>query len=81
MYPNPVHTDATIEITSATDGFKTINLYNASGELKAKYTWQTVKGRNIFSLKGVPSLTNGLYIIEIKDYNGKPIGSLKFIKM
>ncbi|MEO6315095.1 MAG: REJ domain-containing protein [Chitinophagaceae bacterium] len=81
MYPNPVHTTATVELTSEDNGVKTINLYNASGVLKAKYTWQTIKGNNIFTLKNVAGLANGLYILDIRDSNGKPSGKLKFIKM
>ena len=81
MYPNPVHTTATIELTSLDDANKIIYVYNASGVLKAKYTWQTVKGYNVFSLKDVSGLTSGLYIIDIRDTNGKQVGSLKFLKM
>jgi hypothetical protein len=81
MYPNPVQTTATIELTSTDNSIKTINLYNANGVLKAKYTWQTIKGNNTFSLKNVSGLSSGLYIIDIRDSNGKPNGKLKFIKM
>jgi poly(3-hydroxybutyrate) depolymerase len=81
LYPNPVHTTATIEIYSAENAVKTIHLYNASGVLKATYTWQTTKGNNTFSLKAVAGLANGLYIIDIRDSNGKSSGSLKFLKM
>ncbi|HTE12682.1 MAG TPA: PKD domain-containing protein [Chitinophagaceae bacterium] len=81
MYPNPVHTTATIELTSDGNNIKTINLYNSNGILKAQYKWQTIKGNNTFSLKNVSGLANGLYIIDIRDSNGKPNGKLKFIKM
>ncbi|MEP6747557.1 MAG: PKD domain-containing protein [Bacteroidota bacterium] len=81
MYPNPVHTTATIQLASEEDGTKTINVYNTSGILKAKYIWQTIKGNNVFTLKDISGLANGLYIIEIRDNNGKPVGSIKFLKM
>ena len=81
MYPNPVHTTATIELTSAGNSVKTISLYNSNGILKAQYTWQTIKGNNTFSLKNVSGLANGLYIIDVRDSNGKTNGKLKFIKM
>ena len=81
LYPNPVHTTATIELISDGNNIKTINLYNSNGILKAQYKWQTIKGNNTFSLKNVSGLANGLYIIDIRDSNGKPNGKLKFIKM
>ncbi|MEO5683828.1 MAG: PKD domain-containing protein, partial [Chitinophagaceae bacterium] len=81
MYPNPVQVSATIELFSAEGGVKSINLYNANGVLSAKYTWQTIKGNNVFSLKNVSGLARGLYILDIRDTNGKPNGKLKFIKM
>ena len=81
MYPNPVHSNATIELNSADDGVKTINLFNTVGVLKAKYTWQTVKGNNVYSLKDAAGLANGLYIIDIRDASGKSLGSLKFLKL
>ena len=81
LYPNPVHTSATVELNSEENSVKTVSLYSASGVLKAKYTWTATKGKNIFSLKNVADLTNGLYIIEVKDSNGKSGGTFKFVKM
>ncbi|MEP6728153.1 MAG: T9SS type A sorting domain-containing protein, partial [Bacteroidota bacterium] len=81
MYPNPVHTASTIELYSADNSVKTINLYNSNGILTAKYIWPVIKGNNTFSLKNVSGLANGLYIIDIRDNNGRPNGKLKFIKM
>ncbi|MEO5683537.1 MAG: T9SS type A sorting domain-containing protein, partial [Chitinophagaceae bacterium] len=81
IYPNPVRTNATITLTSADNSLKTISLYNSNGVLKAKYNWQTTKGNNVYSLSNVAGLANGLYVAEIRDNNGKSIGSLKFIKM
>ena len=81
LYPNPVHTNATIEMYSADNSVKTINVYYSNGVLKAAYKWQTIKGNNIFQLKNITGLANGLYIIDIRDSNGKPNGKMKFIKM
>jgi hypothetical protein len=81
LYPNPVHTNATIELSSAAIGLKTVNLYNSSGVLKAKYTWQAVKGKNVFTLKNIAGLPGGLYIIDIRDSDGKANGKLKFVKL
>ena len=80
IYPNPVHSSATITLNSADYGTRTINLYNTSGVLTAKYTWQTTKGNNTFSLKNISGLQAGLYIADIRDNNGKPVGRIKFIK-
>lgn len=80
MYPNPVRSIATIELNSLQAGAKTINVYSANGVLAAKYTWQTIKGNNTFSLKNVSALPGGLYIADIRDSNGKPVGKLKFVK-
>ena len=80
IYPNPVRSSATIELNSPENGAKTINVYNASGVLAAKYLWQTTKGNNTFSLKNVSALPGGLYIADIRDSNGKPVGKLKFVK-
>ena len=81
IYPNPVSTNATIELYSAGNGLKTIAVYDSKGVLKSKYTVQAVQGKNVFSLKDAASLVNGLYIVEIGDNNGKQIGTLKFIKI
>jgi hypothetical protein len=81
MYPNPVYSTATIELTSADNSIKTISLFDSKGVLKAKYTWQTVTGKNIFSLKDTNGLTNGLYVIDIRDSKGKSDGTLKFLKI
>ncbi|MEP6748359.1 MAG: T9SS type A sorting domain-containing protein [Bacteroidota bacterium] len=80
MYPNPVRSSATIQLSSIENGAKTINLYNTSGVLVAKYTWQTIKGNNTFSLKNISGLSAGLYIADIRDSSGKPVGKLKFVK-
>jgi hypothetical protein len=80
IYPNPVRNSATIELNSLENGAKTINVYSASGVLAAKYTWQTIKGNNTFQLKSIAGLPGGLYIADIRDSNGKPVGKLKFVK-
>ncbi len=81
MYPNPVHSSATIQLNSSDNGMKTLNLYNSAGVLQSKYNWQTVQGNNIYALKDVSGMANGLYIIDIRDNAGKSLGSLKFMKM
>lgn len=81
LYPNPVRNTAVIELISADDRAKTINLYNSTGVLKAKYTWQTNKGKNIFPLKNIPGLAAGLYVVDVRDSNGKSVGNLRFIKL
>lgn len=81
LYPNPVHTAATVEITSTDNSMKMVNLYNANGALKAKYIWATVTGKNQFSLKDIASLANGFYVLEVADKNGKRIAVQKFLKM
>jgi poly(3-hydroxybutyrate) depolymerase len=81
MYPNPVRSNATIQLSSADNSLKTISVYNASGVLIAKYNWPTIKGNNVYSLNNVAGLAKGLYIADIRDTNGKTIGKLKFIKM
>jgi hypothetical protein len=81
MYPNPVHSTATIQLNSADNGAKTINVYNSGGVLQAKYSWQTVQGNNVYSLKNIAGISNGLYIVDIRDNSGKSVGSLKFLKM
>jgi len=81
MYPNPVHTSATIELYSADNNMKTINVFYINGVLKGRYTWPVTKGNNTFSLKDIAGFANGLYIIDIRDSNGKSNGKLKFVKM
>jgi len=81
MYPNPVSVSATIELNSENEGDKTIFIYNSNGVLAARYVWKTVKGKNIFSLKNISGLTNGLYVVDVKDSKGKSEGSLKFLKI
>ncbi len=81
IYPNPATSNATIEFNGADNGMRTIFVYNANGVLAARYIWQTVAGRNVFSLKNISGLTNGLYIVEIKDSKGKSEGSTKFLKV
>ena len=81
MFPNPVHSTATLTLNSADAGAKMVYVYNSNAVLAAKFTWQTVKGNNTFTLPSVSNFANGLYIIEIKDFSGKTIGTLKFLKM
>ncbi len=81
IYPNPVVSSATVELYAAEAGVKTVSVYDSKGVLIAKYNWQTIQGKNTFSLKNVSGLERGLYIIDIKESNGKPGGKLKFIKM
>jgi len=81
IYPNPVYSYANIELYSADNSVKTVSLYDLKGVLKAKYTWQTIPGNNTFSLKNVDGLTNGMYVIDIRDVNGKSNGTLKFVKV
>jgi hypothetical protein len=81
LYPNPVHSQTTITYYSSDNSTKTINLYTANGVFKVKYTWPVKKGNNVFYLKNIPALSNGWYIIDIRDSNGKSAGKLKFIKI
>ncbi|MEO6313888.1 MAG: T9SS type A sorting domain-containing protein [Chitinophagaceae bacterium] len=81
MFPNPASVSATIELNSTESGVKTIYIYNSNGVLAAKYVWQTVTGKNIFSLKNISGLTNGLYVIDVRDSKGKSGGTLKFLKI
>ena len=81
IYPNPVYSYANIELYSADNSVKTVSLYDLKGVLKAKYTWQTIPGNNTFSLRNIDGLTNGMYVIDIRDINGKPNGTLKFVKV
>ncbi len=83
MYPNPVrgNSAATVELNSADNSTKTINVYNSNGTLKATYKWPVQQGNNKFSLNNVAGLNNGLYIIDIRDSNNAPVGKLKFIKL
>ena len=81
MYPNPVYVSATIELNSDDDGDKTIFIYNSNGVLAACVCMETVKGKNMFSLKNISGLTNGLYVIDVKDSKGKSDGTLKFLKV
>ena len=81
MYPNPVRSNAVIELTSAGSNSKTVSVYNASGVLQAKYTWNVIAGKNIFALKNAAGLKPGLYIVDIRSSNGTADGKLKFIKM
>jgi hypothetical protein len=81
IYPNPVQTSATIEMNSADNSLKTIYIYTSTGVLAAKYVWQTVAGKNVFTLKNVSGLTNGIYVVDIKDSTGKSLGTLKFLKI
>jgi len=81
IYPNPVSSAANIEFNSTDGGMRTVYIYNSNGVLAARYNWQTVAGKNVFSLKNISGLTNGLYIVEIKDSKGKTDGSSKFLKI
>ncbi|MEP6726120.1 MAG: T9SS type A sorting domain-containing protein, partial [Bacteroidota bacterium] len=81
MYPNPVSSSATIELYSKESGAKNIYIYNSKGVLAARYVWQAVKGKNVFSIKNISGLTNGLYIIDIREISGKSDGTLKFLKI
>ncbi|MFT3936417.1 MAG: T9SS type A sorting domain-containing protein [Chitinophagaceae bacterium] len=81
IYPNPVHTTATIELNSANSDTKIIYLYGTNGALIAKYTWPVVRGRNIYTLKNVASLVNGFYVIDVRNNSGISSGRLKLIKM
>ena len=80
LFPNPVHSSATIELNSTEDGMKTINIFSTTGVLKSKYNWPTVKGTNVFSLKDISGMADGLYIVDVRDNSGKSVGSIKFIK-
>ena len=62
-------------------GVKTITVYDSKAVLKSTYTVQAIQGKNIIPLKNVAGLVSGLYIIEIRDNNGKSVGTLKFIKI
>jgi len=81
MYPNPVATSATIEFNSTDGGLKTIFIYNANGVLAARYIWQTVAGKNVFSLKNISGMTNGLYVVHVKNSKGESEASVKFLKI
>ena len=81
LYPNPVQSIATVEFYSADNSVKTISLYDSKGVLKSKYTWQTIQGNNVFLLNDLAALSNGLYIVEIRDNKGRPAGTLKFLKV
>jgi hypothetical protein len=80
IFPNPVQTSATITLSSVDNGIKTISIFNSNGVLAAKYNWQTVVGTNTFNLSNVSGLASGLYIVDVRDNNGKPVGFLKFLK-
>jgi len=81
IYPNPGHSQTTVTYFSNDNSTKTLNLYTANGVLKAKYAWPVKKGNNIFQLKNISAFSNGWYIIDIRDSNGKSAGKLQFIKM
>ncbi|HTL07048.1 MAG TPA: T9SS type A sorting domain-containing protein [Chitinophagaceae bacterium] len=80
LYPNPVRTSSTIELSSTENSNKLVKLYTAGGTLIASYRWQVVKGLNRFTLQQVAGLSAGLYYISISDNKG-PEQKLKFIKM
>jgi len=81
LYPNPVHSQATITFFSNDNSVKTIYLYSAGGVLQAKYTWTVKKGNNIYYLNKSAGLTQGMYIVDIRDSNGKQAGKTRFIKL
>lgn len=81
IYPNPVASAATIEFNSADAGARTVQIYTSTGVLAARYVWQTVAGKNLFSLKNISGLTNGLYVVKIIDSKGNAEASTKFLKI
>ena len=81
LYPNPVHSQATITFFSGDNSVKTIYLYSSGGVLQGKYTWTVKKGNNIYYLNKSAGLTQGMYIVDIRDSNGKQAGKTRFIKL
>ena len=81
VFPNPVHNTATLRISTATASMHTVSVYSAAGVLVSKVNWQTTAGLNSFELKSAATLSNGLYILEVRDSKGNLAGTVKFLKM
>lgn len=65
VVPNPVKTDAVLNIESTSKGLAEIQVYNAQGKLMLKQHNNVVNGANQVMLDRISELPNGIYMIQV----------------
>jgi hypothetical protein len=65
LYPNPVHSDATVFVQSDIAGIATIRVMNMQGATLMTQKNAVVRGENAISLNKQPALSAGVYSLQV----------------
>jgi hypothetical protein len=80
MYPNPVISNATININSESKLAAHIKIYNQFGMQLQHMQRSLIAGSNNIPVQGLSSLPAGTYIIVVEDDRLNRIGTSRFVK-
>lgn len=80
MYPNPVISNATINIISESKLAAHIKIYNQFGMQLQHMQRSLIAGSNNIPVQGLSSLPAGIYIIVVEDDKLNRIGTSQFVK-
>jgi len=80
MYPNPVISNATININSESKLAAHIKIYNQSGMQLQHLQRSLIAGSNNIPVQGLSALPAGTYIIVVEDDKLNRIGTSQFVK-
>jgi hypothetical protein len=65
LYPNPVHTAATVYVKSDIQGIATIRVMNMQGATLLTQNNNVARGENAISLNKLPALSAGVYSLQV----------------
>ena len=80
IYPNPVISNASININSKSKLAAHIKIYNQFGMQLQHMQRSLIAGSNNIPVQGLPALPAGTYIIVVEDDKLNQIGTTRFIK-
>lgn len=79
IYPNPTKKEIKVELESANPIISVISIYSIEGKLELEFEIKKlVISQNKMSLN-VETLKTGIYFLELRDAEGKKLGSKKFV--
>ncbi len=78
--PNPFHTVLTLDVSCESNTNIIVRMFSQEGRIVKMFSWYLVKGTNVTAINELGNLTNGLYVIDIIDQEGKVLFATKHSK-
>ena len=74
--PNPVKDKVEIDLIAQNDGMSTLTINDMGGKLIRSFELKTNKGMNHIQLSGLSDLGSGVYMLQIRNNDGKVLSKL-----